>query len=258
MNVPVNSIALPAPALPRRTEFFANHLVFPVAALLLLSMLLMAGDGDQWLADHLFRLQGGHWALKDAWLTSRLIHHDGKMLSVAASVAVIAALLGSCYTEQWHRYRRPLLYLLLAVALSTGLVSMLKSITHMDCPWDLSRYGGVRAFVGLFDPRPADMARASCFPGGHSSAGYGWIGLYFFALVVRPAWRWRALTLSLLVGAIFGIGQQLRGAHFLSHDLWSLGICWLVALALYLLMFPGHVSQRASGISSVVTSGETA
>jgi len=32
---------------------------------------------------------------------------------------------------------------------------------------------------------------------------------------------------------VFGIGQELRGAHFLSHDLWSLAIAWTSASLLY-------------------------
>lgn len=240
MNSPASSTSLVAPATSLRTDVLTKYLLYPVIALLLLSTVLMAGNGDQWLADQLFRLEGGQWALKDAWLTSHVIHRGGKKLSVLASIITLAALLRACFSTQRRNIRRPLLYLLLAVALSTGLVSLLKLTTHMDCPWDLSRYGGLRPFVGLFDPRPADMASAACFPGGHSSAGYAWVALYFFALLLKPAWRWPALIVPLLLGATFGLGQQLRGAHFLSHDLWSLGISWLVAVSLYLWMFRGH------------------
>ncbi|MNV84902.1 hypothetical protein D3C71_1788110 [compost metagenome] len=38
------------------------------------------------------------------------------------------------------------------------------------------------------------------------------------------------------MGLLFGFAQQLRGAHFLSHDVWTLAISWFVALALYLAM----------------------
>ncbi|WP_305805415.1 phosphatase PAP2 family protein [Stenotrophomonas sp. YIM B06876] len=221
----------------------------------------MGGNIDQWFADLLYRLEGGHWLLKEAWVTSQLIHRGGKWLSVLASLGLIGLLLCACFNARGHRYRRPLLYLLLAVALSTGLVSLLKSVTQMDCPWDLSRYGGLRSFVGLFETRPADMPAAACFPGGHASAGYAWVALYFFALAVRPAWRWRMLTLALLTGATFGFGQQLRGAHFLSHDLWSLGISWLVAVSLYLWMLRPermHAAQAVSVPPSISTSGNLA
>jgi membrane-associated PAP2 superfamily phosphatase len=126
-----------------------------------------------------------------------------------------------------------------SVTLATLAVSLLKSLTRMDCPWDLLRYGGTRPFIGMFEARHG-LAASGCFPAGHASAGYAWVALYFAALAARPAWRWAGLAIGLAGGALFGVSQQLRGAHFLSHDLWSLATCWLVALALYLLMLRGR------------------
>jgi len=106
----------------------------------------------------------------------------------------------------------------------------------MDCPWDLLRYGGHQPYIGLFSHRPADMPMTACFPAGHASAGYAWLSLYFFALLWRPAWRWTGLALGLGSGLLFGISQQLRGAHFLSHDLATALLCWLLSLGLYVLV----------------------
>jgi membrane-associated PAP2 superfamily phosphatase len=50
------------------------------------------------------------------------------------------------------------------------------------------------------------------------------------------------LGFGLAAGLIFGLAQQLRGAHFLSHDLWALAISWLVALALHRMM-PGTTAK---------------
>jgi membrane-associated PAP2 superfamily phosphatase len=41
---------------------------------------------------------------------------------------------------------------------------------------------------------------------------------------------------GLVAGGVFGAAQQLRGAHFLSHDLWTLATCWTVSLLLFLLV----------------------
>jgi membrane-associated PAP2 superfamily phosphatase len=46
-----------------------------------------------------------------------------------------------------------------------------------------------------------------------------------------------ALAGGLLIGTVFALGQQARGAHFLSHDLTSAAIVWYVLLGLYLVMF---------------------
>lgn len=244
--VPASPRALPAAALPSsRGDFLRRHLLLPLAALLLASVALMAGNGDQWLADLLYRAEGGQWALRDAWVTSDLLHRGGKHLSTSAAVLASLALLRSCIDARWKPLRLPLLYLLLALGLSTGVVALLKSWTQMDCPWDLQRYGGANAFIGLFEARPVALGRTACYPAGHASAGYGWVALYFFALRLRPQWRWPALGLALSAGLAFGFAQQLRGAHFLSHDVATLAVSWTVAVLLYVVMFPVRESSIA-------------
>jgi membrane-associated PAP2 superfamily phosphatase len=58
--------------------------------------------------------------------------------------------------------------------------------------------------------------------------------MYFYAR--KPALY---LFPGLFVGFVFAFGQQARGAHFLSHDLWSISLCWFGALGLFLLFRPG-------------------
>ncbi len=36
---------------------------------------------------------------------------------------------------------------------------------------------------------------------------------------------------------MFGIAQQARGAHFVSHDLWSAFLVWTVTLSIYAFAF---------------------
>ena len=211
----------------------ATHLYLPFSLLLIANAWLVGGGGDFWFADELYRLEGGHWALQHAWLTHQLIHGAGKWLSQLAVLGVLFATLRAWRAVQPQRWAW--LALLASVAVSTGLVSLLKHVTHMDCPWDLARYGGTQAFYGLLESRHGIPA-SGCFPAGHASAGYAWLALYFFALAVAPRWRWPAFALALSVGLLFGLSQQLRGAHFLSHDLWTLAICWCVPLLFFRLL----------------------
>jgi len=254
---PASTVALSSlPAATTTPRFLRAHLWLPLAVTLLASAVLMGAGGDQWLADQLYRLEGQQWALQNAWVTTHLIHLAGKWASSAAALVAIMLCFHAWRSERAAAWRWPLLYLVLAVALGTGVVSLLKSLTNMDCPWDLARYGGSHEFIGLFATRPAGMPRGVCFPGGHSSAGFAWVSLYFVALMMRPAWRWRGLAVGLLAGGLFGVSQQLRGAHFLSHDLWTLATCWAVSLGLYLLIEP--VRLRECSTAPVSAQGEAA
>ncbi|WP_280553553.1 phosphatase PAP2 family protein [Halomonas sp. 25-S5] len=209
-------------------------------------MLVIYGLGlDFTLADVLYRWQGGEWALQDHVLLQDWLHQGGRTLSQWMGAGVIVALLASLLPTPLRRWRRALLFLFLAVATSTLSISILKQLVSMECPWDLARYGGDWPFVGLLAWRPSGMPDTACFPAGHASAGYAWLALYFFLAATWPRWRWLGLATGLGLGLAFGIAQQLRGAHFLSHDLWTLMLCWTISTLLASWLLPAwHLPQR--------------
>lgn len=214
-------------------RFYLLHLWLPLLAALPLGWLLLVQGGDLWLADRLFAWEGGRWALRTSPFLQEILHVGGRRLSIASGVLLLIALTVSGLHKSLRSWRRPLLYLITATACAASAIALLKAVIDIDCPWDLARYGGQRPFIGLFATRPAALPSASCFPAGHASSGYAWVSLYFFFLTVRPAWARYGLWFALGLGALFGAAQQLRGAHFLSHDLSTLLICWLIALAFY-------------------------
>ena len=76
-----------------------------------------------------------------------------------------------------------------------------------------------RPYVSLFADRPDSLPRAMCFPGAHAASGFAFMFGYFLLRdVARRRARW-ALAGAILLGIAFSIGQQARGAHFISHDL---------------------------------------
>lgn len=229
-----------------RHRFALFHAWLPLGGLALLLAMDRAWGLDLRLADALYAWQGHHWALKDAFTTEVVIHRIGRTLSLAGWCAAACAWAWCVRQPQVRAWRTPLAYLVLAVLLSTLLVAWVKAWSNMDCPWDLARYGGIRPFISLFDIRPLGLERGRCFPAAHAGAGYAWVALYYFLCVVRPAWRFRGLALGLGTGVLFGVSQQLRGAHFLSHDLWTLVICWTTCTALYRSLWPaGPVAPPA-------------
>lgn len=224
------------------------HLLVPLAAFAIAWTLLVTFRGDQWFAGLLFAREGGRWSLGGHVVTETLVHRGGRLVGAAAWLAVVAMFAVACMQSRWRERRGPLLALLLSVLGSCLLVALLKRTTGMDCPWDLAGYGGSRPFIPLFAPRPDGLPASGCFPSGHAGAGYAWVALYFFFMRVRPRLRWRGLAVGLGAGLLFGISQQLRGAHFMSHDIAALALCWVVSLSIHrtfiALRRPPHVPGR--------------
>jgi len=237
---------VPIDVLPRDgLRFVLTHVFAPLAGFALLLFATRWLNGDQWIADRLYALQGGHWALRDAFFTQTLVHRFGRNLSIAMWACALVAWLIARRRADWAPLRAPLAYVILATALSVLCVSWVKSWSNMDCPWDLTRYGGLRPFIGLWEVRPVGLRRGACFPAGHAGGGYAWLSLYFFLGAIRPRWRWAGLAAGIGLGLVFGISQQLRGAHFASHDIASAAICWAAAVVTWQFFRPRLVRSRS-------------
>ncbi len=198
---------------------------------------LQVSGWDERLAWIFYAWQGHAWRWQDSWLLETLIHRQAKYFLIGVYLLLLALAVASLKKPSLLRYRRGLWYLIVAIPLGTLTVSWLKGVTHMDCPWDLVQFGGTKPYVGLFETHPGTFSYGRCFPAAHASAAFSWFALYFFARVYYPQWRWHALAAVALLGLVFGLAQQLRGAHFLSHDLASAMVTWLVSLALFALFF---------------------
>lgn len=213
-------------------RFWLTHLILPGAVFALTAVTLAWSELDLLLADRLYELQGGAWSLKEHFVTSVVLHRWGRNLLALFWLTAFIAAIAATWSDRLRPYRRGLWYLALVMAAAPGLVNLLKGITHVDCPWDLERYGGTVPYVPLFAPHPGTFRYGQCFPAAHASGGFALVGLYLFARCYAPRARWAALGTGLLIGTIYGFAQQLRGAHFVSHDLWALAVCWVTALLL--------------------------
>nr|CDQ32771.1 PAP2 (acid phosphatase) superfamily protein [Virgibacillus halodenitrificans] len=183
------------------------------------------------IADTVYTMEGGDWALSDFWLTKYVLHDMGRRFSIFLGVVVLVSIVTSFFVAAMKSLRRPLIYLLVSAALSALMVSLIKNSVNTACPWDLVRYGGNIPYVGFFQEWPSKLPDIACFPAGHASAGYAWIALYFFFdyLFVSSKWRRLGAGVAISMGLLFGIDQQVRGAHFFSHDLWTLMISFSVS-----------------------------
>lgn len=219
------------------TRDFRLFILLPTVAFVLCNLLLEVTQGDLIIGDLVYRLQGGAWTLQDAWLTSDVIHDQGRNLVAIALLGLLMAIALGHLTQAVRPYLKGLYYVLVSALVTVAVVNLMKETSALDCPWDLARYGGEKTYMSLFGRQIAGQSPGGCFPAGHASGAYCWIGLFFLARHFWPQWRFQVLAGVLTWGLVFGIAQQLRGAHFISHDLWTLYISWMSAALCYYYLF---------------------
>lgn len=229
------------------------HLIWPLVLAPLIALLFELTPLDHALAALYYDAGRHSFPLRDDLFLQDVMHSGMKLLVIGIAFAVFGAFLLTFILPQWRRYRRRLLWCVTGMAGASLLVSLLKHGSALHCPWDLVEYGGYAPFHGLFDRSPPGIAAGHCFPGGHASGGFALMAFYF-------AWRdshARAARVCLMAGVaagmVMGWSQMMRGAHFLSHTVWSGWVVWMflaVLDRLSPLMEQTHARAKATAASA--------
>lgn len=221
--------------------FWLGHALLPALVFLLLVGVFELSDLDRQVANLMYDTTLGVWPQREAWWSNALLHTGGKYLVLVFWLMCFGCWGLTFVVARWRAWRRALGYVVLSVLLSTSTVTVLKKYTNMDCPWSLTQYGGDRPYLHLFEARSPELPAGRCFPAGHASGGYALLSLYFALLGFSRRWAGMGLAVGVGMGLAFGLGQQFRGAHFVSHDVWTAAICWFISLGLYrVMLWPGR------------------
>lgn len=184
--------------------------------------------GDLWVAQAWGSPHGFLW--RDHVLLRVVLHDGGRWV---ASVALVVWAVWSSMPsppdagpDRAQRWR--------ALGLTLGLlllVPILKRWSLASCPWDMTQFGGLASYQShwsLWWPGSGDGGPGHCFPAGHATTGFAFLpGLWMWWLHDRrKAWAWGAA--ALMFGALMSAVQTVRGAHFVSHHLWTAWLCCTV------------------------------
>lgn len=171
--------------------------------------------------------EGFPW--RNHWMLTFVLHDGARRIAWVLAAAL-------CIGVRWPvgPLRRldlgARLQLAVTPLVASFVISALKSASFSSCPWDLDLFGGVARYASHWSA-VADGGPGRCFPAGHAAAGFSFIGGYLVFRHVAPAIARAWLIASLAAGAVLGLAQQARGAHFMSHTLWTAFICWCIGLA---------------------------
>ena len=163
--------------------------------------------------------------LRDNWWMRKVMHEGTRSVGWGIFIALLVGI-----WRPWGALRslstsdRAGVFISVLCALLS--VTLIKGFSQTSCPWDLQAFGGLAAYVPHWDLWQQDGAGGHCFPAGHASTGFAFMGAYFGIRQSgdRRALKW--LAIALIAGIVLGVSQQMRGAHFMSHTFWTAWLCW--------------------------------
>ena len=166
------------------------------------------------------------FAWRHHWLVGGWLHDGARAVGWMAFALMVASLrwpIGSLR----HLSRPRIAWLLATVAACAAVIPLLKHLSLTSCPWSLAEFGGTVAhYVPYWWPRVADGGPGGCFPSGHASTAFAFLGVSFALRSEAPAAARRWLLLVVAAGALLAAAQVVRGAHYVSHTLWTAWLCW--------------------------------
>ncbi len=211
-----------------------------------LGLIFLSREGafDFWLASLSYDYSLSRFPLQDHILLESIGHTGLRNFAIFIWFIILGLFIFSFRSQKLAAWRHSLAFGTVAILSSTLIVSLVKSMTAHACPWDLTNFGGTLHWYPLLGSYDDVQKLGKCWPGGHSSGGFAFVGGYFaLCLFWARAARW-ILAFALVLGGVMSLIQQIRGAHFLSHNLWSLWFCWMVSFLFYLLWPWPHAAKE--------------
>jgi len=171
-----------------------------------------------------------HAALVDSW------YRWPKWVSICAALGVIGFALSGRNPLNGVAVRAPTRdYLVVGLLTIPVLTWLVREGSASACPRDLVAFGGELAQRPFLDFSWQAIGSGRCNPSGHMSSFSWWLALCF----LRPPQGLGLGVLILCILAMFALGsvQILKGAHFMSHLIFSLWWAGVVCLMLVRVCF---------------------
>ena len=172
-----------------------------------------------------------HADLVNAW------YRWPKLASICAALCVIGFALRGRNPFTGVAVQTPTRHYLVVALLTIPILTWLvREGSASACPRDLAAFGGELAQRPFLDFSWQAIGSGRCNPSGHMSSYSWWLALCF----LRPPQRRGLGVLILCILAMFALGsvQILKGAHFMSHlifSVWWAGVACLILVRVCLL-----------------------
>jgi membrane-associated PAP2 superfamily phosphatase len=221
----------------RPWRLYRGHALLLVASGCAMAWVFHATRLDLQLALPYYDAVNNAFPWRFAWVSKYFVHRYMKYALLALGVAVWASAVWSTLRPRGHGFlathRRRWWLVAWSFVLVPGVIALLRRYSAMHCPWDIADFGGYAPYFDLLAAAPAGVRPGRCFPAGFVATASWTLA---FAMLWYPERKRRCIAVGVVALVLsFGMGwvQQMRGAHFLSHTLWSLWLSWATVLVLH-------------------------
>jgi len=171
------------------------------------------------------------FALRDQWFISDVLHSGARYLAWAFALVLVAGIWRPLPFARGLTRSERVAWVLATVACAL-LIPLLKLGSLTSCPWSLAEFGGTANYVSHWAFGQADGGPGRCFPAGHATAAFCFLPGWFILRRAAPVAARRWLIATLFAGAVLTMVQVVRGAHYVSHSLWTGWFCLLLGVVL--------------------------
>lgn len=216
----------------------------PIIFLFFLTLVFHQVGIDEWIAGHFYK--SGGWPYRDNFIIEKILHKGGALFSASLLVMICLALIWV-----WNNPSLKAMKIFFSFAFTSSLltiiaVALLKKITTFPCPWYSTSFNGLTQMPSFWMIFSLGLPKGNCFPGGHSSGGFAFLSFYYAYKFAFGKRSFKTLIPGILIGLIFGLAQQARGAHYMSHDFATASVsifCSWVTLSIYSNYNKKHENQ---------------
>lgn len=206
-------------------------LVIPLLLLSAITAVFFRTDIDVRIARHFYVPgEGFPVGAQPLW---HWMKHYGMIPPLALAIGALLVFLLSFAVKRLRPGRRVALFLALVMLTGPGLIvnDVFKDHWGRPRPRDLVELGGTREYVPPLVMSPRDHGASFC--SGHTAVAAYLFAPYLLFLRRSRAKATAVLAVGITYGSLMGYARIAQGAHFLSDIVWSFGIVYLTAHAVF-------------------------
>ncbi len=217
-------------------------IVWPLIALVLMSLIIRNFAIDQQVSERCYDPVGRIWPLETAqpWLW---FYRNGTipplLIGITGALVFIfgSSLLPRADSVSLNGIRRQGLFLALLLLIGPGLIvnSSLKMLWGRPRPLQCEQFGGEMTFLPVGEWGTRDLPNSS-FPSGHAAVAFFLMGLGFICNPAQLYWQRGLFLGGIAYGLAMGLTRVLQGGHFVSDVLWAGAIDYFVAVTLWKIL----------------------